>query len=124
MHRKNHLPHSLHLIAQIRTDTASRRQRGKLDENRLMCDEELVAHGLVETQGDSEVDAPTPRLSTAPTDYQRRSCSAIFERSTLIGTGWTTFREQGWVISGERPSHKTALRTKYDGKALWDRPTT
>ena len=83
MHRKNHLLHSLQLIAQMRTDTASRRPKGKLDEHRLMCDEELVDHGLVETQGDSELQTPTPRLSTASTGYQRRTVSAIFERSIL-----------------------------------------
>ena len=85
MHRKSHPLHSLHLIAQMRTDTASRRPRGKLDEDRLMCNEELVAHGLVETQGDSEVQTPIPRLSTAPTGYQRQPILDIFWRGSLLG---------------------------------------
>ena len=46
-----------------------------------MCDEVPVAHGLVETQGDSEVLTPTPRLSTAPTGYQQQSISTTFSRA-------------------------------------------
>jgi hypothetical protein len=35
----------------MRTDTASDRPRGKLDDDGQICDEDYVAHGLVETPG-------------------------------------------------------------------------
>jgi hypothetical protein len=78
-----------------------------------MCDDHLVAHGRVETQGGSEVQAPTPRLSPAHTGYQPIATSAIFWRRTLRAIRWTGFREQGWVVFGERPRREAIT---FEGK--------
>ncbi len=41
------------------------------------------------------------------TGHHRSVTSAISERGTLREKRWTTFHEQGWVISDERPSSTT-----------------
>ena len=105
MQRKNLLLHSLQVIAQIRIATASHKPRWKLDEGRLMCDEQLVAHGLWETRGDSEVDAPVPRLSTATTGYQRLSSSRISWQAPCLAH-WNLFVNRGRALLEHAPAAK------------------
>ena len=70
-----------------------------------MCDEQLVAHGLVETQGDSEVDAPVPRLSTATTGYQRLSSSRISWQAPCLAH-WNLFVNRGRALLEHAPAAK------------------
>jgi hypothetical protein len=75
---KNHLAHSRHLIAKIRTGTHRLRSGRLLDDQRFLCDEILVERRLGDRHRGPGVPAPGSHLPDSRPNYDRHGAVAIF----------------------------------------------